>query len=326
MGFFFFFFNRLETIPAIEQAFQKICLDKILYDGYFDMSRYVFARSSREEMIYRLAVDQSKYIKLFQIDYPDHETAYDKWYQIFPESENSVDSEKLSTTETEAIVYWVYMTMNTSDERIQFTYELFGNIKTLHSITNHIQHKDGVFYNSEKVELEIISSISKFNSFISKYKKEDHWLFYRGHADANYYLRPSIFRNEKWQKNERAMYNELLINCPDDFEKCHSHLEKLVEMQHYGLPTRLLDITLNPLVALYFACESKPDRYGEIILLSANKEQVKYPQSDTASILASLPAFDRTMHSENSTNGPSIQRSPRRISIGKRRGCFMKYA
>lgn len=261
------------------------------------MSRYIFARSSKEEMIYRLAVDKSKYIKLFQIDYPDKETAYEKWYQIFPANNNEKNCENLTTTETEAIVYWVYMTMKTSEERIQFTYELFSSIKDLNDINNHIQYKEGVFYNSEKVELEIISSISQFNSHISKYKKDD-FLFYRGHADANYCLQPSIFRNEKWQRNERAMYNELLINCPNDFEKCHSHLEKLVEMQHYGLPTRLLDITLNPLVALYFACESKPDCYGEIILISANKEQVKYPQSDTATILASLPAFDYSTQHE----------------------------
>lgn len=297
MGFFFFFFDRLENIPTINQAFSNICLNKVLYDGYFDMSRYIFARSSKEEMIYRLAVDKSKYIKLFQIDYPDKETAYEKWYQIFPANNNEKNCENLTTTETEAIVYWVYMTMKTSEERIQFTYELFSSIKDLNDINNHIQYKEGVFYNSEKVELEIISSISQFNSHISKYKKDD-FLFYRGHADANYCLQPSIFRNEKWQRNERAMYNELLINCPNDFEKCHSHLEKLVEMQHYGLPTRLLDITLNPLVALYFACESKPDCYGEIILISANKEQVKYPQSDTATILASLPAFDYSTQHE----------------------------
>ena len=292
MGFFFFFFEQLETIPTINQAFFKICLNKILYDGYFDMSRYIFERSSKEEMIYRLAIDKSKFIKLYQIDYPSKENACEKWYQLFPENEDKVNREKLTPIETEAIVYWVYMIINTPEERIEFTYKLFGGIKDLHKINNYIEHKNGVFFNSEKIELEIISSISQFNSYISKYKKEDDLLFYRGHADANFSLLPSIFRKDKWKINERAMYNELLINCPEDFEKCHSHLEKLVEMQHYGLPTRLLDITKNPLVALYFACESKFDSYGEIILISAKKEQIRYPQSDTASILASLAAFD----------------------------------
>lgn len=290
--FFFFFFNDLENIPTIRQAFSNICLNKILHDGYYDMSRYVFERSSKEEMIYRLAVDKSKYIKLYQTDYPNKEDAYSKWYELFPNNDDENNYAELTAAETESIVYWVYMTMKNSDDRIEFTYQLFRNIKDLHLISNHIVHKDGVFYNSKKIDLQIVSSISQFNRLISKYQKDDAPLFYRGHADANFSLQPSILRRDKWKRNERAMCNELLINCPNDFEKCHSHLEKLVEMQHYGLPTRLLDITKNPLVALYFACESKQDCYGEIILISAKEEQIKYPQSDTATILASLAAFD----------------------------------
>ncbi len=301
MSFFFFFFHNLESILTINQAFSNICLNKILHDGYIDLSRYIFEKSSKAEMTYRLALDKSKFIKLFQTDYPNKEYAYKIWCQLFPEELEKSDiivPKNLTATESEAIVYWVYMTMNTPEERIEFTRTLFGNIKDLHHINNHIKHQYGVFYNSEKIELEIISSISKFNDYISKYRKDDALLFYRGHADANFCLQPSISRNDKWQKNERAMYNALLINCPDDFEKCHSHLEKLVEMQHYGLPTRLLDITQNPLVALYFACESKFDCYGEVILIPANKDQVKYPQGDTASILASLASFDYEVQQE----------------------------
>lgn len=98
-------------------------------------------------------------------------------------------------------------------------------------------------------------------------------------------------RNKHTHENEYKMYQELLINCPNSLEKCHSHLEELVEMQHYGFPTRLLDITRNLLVALFFACESNPETYGEIVLISAEESDIKYPQSDTVSVLASLPVF-----------------------------------
>ena len=68
-------------------------------------------------------------------------------------------------------------------------------------------------------------------------------------------------------------------------------MEKLVEMQHYGLPTRLLDITRNPLVALFFATESEYNSYGEVVIISADKDKIKYPQSDTVTVLSSLPLF-----------------------------------
>jgi len=65
-------------------------------------------------------------------------------------------------------------------------------------------------------------------------------------------------------------------------------LDRLARMQHYSLPTRLLDLTTNPLVALYFACKDAPTRRGEVIALTVKRRDVKYFDSDTASCLANL--------------------------------------
>lgn len=291
--FYFYFFDDLYYIRDIQQAFKNVCLDKMLSDGYFDMSVYIFGRLKKEDMYARLVSSKSKYAALYQGRFPNKDTASSVWRQKMGENAYSINDEetKLTYLESSAIVNWVYKALKNSEERNTFTKELLGQIKELHGIENDIRFAKGVVYNAKKVEIHFLSSVSSINSYISSLKKKTGTLFFRGHADPNYILRPSIMRTSHLAQNESKIYHELIINCPDDFEKCYSHLEKLVKMQHYGLPTRLLDITRNPLVALYFACESNPESYGELILISPENHEIKYPQSDTVSILASLPVF-----------------------------------
>lgn len=291
--FFYFFFDELYYIEDIQRAFKNICLDKMLSDGYFDMSIYIYGRIKKEDMYAKLMAFKSRYACLYRISYPKKDTAFEVWNKYI---DNNTDADNYSPVnltyeESMGIVNWVYRTLKNAEERETFTREFLRQIEELKGIHESVRLTRGVVYNEKKIDLYFVSSVSEANQFISSLKQKANTLFFRGHSNSNYILRPSIMRTPNLQRNESKLYQDLLINCPGDFEKCYTHLEKLVKMQHYGLPTRLLDITRNLLVALYFACESNLDTYGEVVLISADDCDIKYPQSDVASILASLPVF-----------------------------------
>lgn len=294
---FTFFFDGLYYDEVVHQAFKIVCIDKMLSDGYFDMSIYINARMKKDDIRGKLIAAKSRYKVLYDGTYSTKKNAISDWKEKKGRDlyYDDLSVMELSYDESAAIVNWIYRVLKDAKEREIFTKELFSQLKELHEIERDICFSQGVFYNKKKVDIHFISSITGFNNFIADTNGGKRHLFYRGHANANYLLLPSVMRTRHFECNEREMYHELLINCPDDFEKCHTHLEKLVEMQHYGLPTRLLDITRNPLVALYFACESQFDAYGEIVLISADEHEIKYPQSDTISILASIPVFSYDM-------------------------------
>ncbi len=63
----------------------------------------------------------------------------------------------------------------------------------------------------------------------------------------------SKFINEA--KKEEKIMKSVLGERPESFSSCNTMFEKLTIMQHYGIPTRIMDLTGNPLIALYFACE-----------------------------------------------------------------------
>ena len=78
--------------------------------------------------------------------------------------------------------------------------------------------------------------------------------FFRGQADKDWKLSPKLYR-EGLIKMEGAMIKEVMHLSPEEFEM--DRFDVLAKLQHYGFPTRLLDATSNPLVALYFACTGK---------------------------------------------------------------------
>lgn len=139
-----------------------------------------------------------------------------------------------------------------------------------------------------------ITSISDVVSILKNLQQPEQGKtrFFRGQADKSWDLLPSIYRRDKPDliKNEDKIIKDALTNCPDDFSPSDTLFEKLVKLQHYGYRTRLLDLTANALVALYFACWNTDhhDKDGELIILDIPDEQIKYDDSDTVAILSAL--------------------------------------
>ena len=128
-------------------------------------------------------------------------------------------------------------------------------------------------------------SVETFQKFHNAIQKYDSSTIYRGVSNISYKLLPKVGR-EKTLKN----YNEEnLYNVLDDYEQSileefqkyaipfvqktpESPWEWWAIAQHYGLPTRFLDWTKNPLVALYFAIENC-SLEEDAVVYAANSKQ-----------------------------------------------------
>lgn len=140
-----------------------------------------------------------------------------------------------------------------------------------------------------------VESLSQFIECLKSIQpSNDEIVVYRGHSDADYELKPGLFRkgNEELRANEAEIFWDVEAARPMDFINDTTTLDKLVTMQHYGLPTRLLDVTSNPLTALYFATnslqEKKQEKDGAVLVLRISKDINKFFDSDTVTCLANL--------------------------------------
>lgn len=72
----------------------------------------------------------------------------------------------------------------------------------------------------------IIKNVTQFVEAIRNIAKNDQIeLFFRGHADRAYVAEPVIFRNKEHLKNEKHLFNDMIIQCSEEFKDCQYTFE-----------------------------------------------------------------------------------------------------
>lgn len=119
--------------------------------------------------------------------------------------------------------------------------------------------------------LDTVCSVKNFAGLMVDATRGGNRRWFRGTRDYTYHLVPSLYRHPtvKGTDNliglEWELLSEFRHQAPPFANKLPSeNLELLFLMQHYGIPTRLLDWTENPFIALFFALENaRQERRGE---------------------------------------------------------------
>ena len=116
---------------------------------------------------------------------------------------------------------------------------------------------------------QLILSVTDLLSMVLNNKdNENH--YYRGVDNFSFNIEPTLYfkfkeKNSKsteeeivsiLKEKEKVLVEKFLFRFKSNLDN-KNYFEKLAIMRHHGLPCRIIDVTSNPLVSLYFACKNE---------------------------------------------------------------------
>ncbi|MFU7592083.1 FRG domain-containing protein [Priestia sp. RMT2NF4] len=162
--------------------------------------------------------------------------------------------------------------------------------------------------NKEDIRDSVISAyISKIYELKSN-MDETGILVYRGEAQnfKNSACQPNIFRKFNLDVEKNVEINILNTMLSNKYAIDSSYFETAIEAQHGGFPSRLLDVTYNALIALFFAATphytEKEDSYDEessVVYLFDIPKMYSPASSDVRSLYDNLLKDDSPLRTEN---------------------------
>lgn len=104
---------------------------------------------------------------------------------------------------------------------------------------------------------------------------------FRGQANYNWTLQPSIYRYNSFKRYQTVDFENNLLNSKPNpaippLTYTEFDLEWLMLCQHYGIPTRLMDWSMDVLISLFFACygENETNNDGALFVCNQNDYQI----------------------------------------------------